>query len=289
MKKICLFICVLSFIGCGSNEIDEGTPPIVITPEPIVQVPQGCPSGRVVNASPTGDFSTLVWADEFNEDGAPCDNNWFHEIIPPDNGGWYNNEQQFYTDSRSNSVVEDGALKITAIKEPFEGKEYTSARMTTQGLFEFRYGKVEIRAKLPEGQGTWPALWFLGVNIDSVSWPQCGEMDLMEHGNGEPGLISSAVHQANENGDAYYISGEQIIENVSTEFHLYTMEWTSTVVRFFVDGNQHHEVLISGDSPFKRFFFILVNVAMGGNFTGNIIDPDFVSSSMYIDYIRVYQ
>lgn len=289
MKKIYYIICVLFFVGCGSNEIEEGTPPIVITPEPIVQVPQGCPSGRVADARPTGDFSTLVWADEFNEDGAPCDNNWFHEIIPPSNGGWYNNEQQFYTDSRSNSIVEDGALKITAIKEPFEGKEYTSARMTTQGLFEFRYGKIEISAKLPVGQGTWPALWFLGANIDSVSWPQCGEMDLMEHGNGEPGLVSSAVHQANENGDAYYISGEQIIENVSTEFHLYTMEWTSTAVRFYVDGKQHHEVLISGDSPFKRFFFILVNVAMGGNFTGNIIDPDFVSSSMYIDYIRVYQ
>ena len=180
-------------------------------------------------------------------------------------------------------------LKITAIKEQFEGKEYTSARMTTQRLFEFRYGKVEISAKLPQGQGTWPALWFLGANIDSIGWPSCGEMDLMEHGDGDPGMVSSAVHQANENGDAYYTSGRQLIANEATEFHLYTMEWTATAVKFFVDGTQHHELVISGDSPFNRFFFIIINVAMGGNFTGNSIDPNFVSSSMDIDYIRVYQ
>ena len=289
VKAIYYAVSFVLFIGCSSNEIEEGATPNVIVPEPIVQIPQGCPSGRVANANPTGDFTTLVWADEFNEDGAPCENNWFHEIIPPDNGGWYNNEQQFYTDSRSNSIVEDGVLKITAIKEPFEGKEYTSARMTTQRLFEFVYGKVEIRAKLPQGQGTWPALWFLGANIDSVGWPLCGEMDLMEHGNKDPGMVSSAVHQANENGDAYYTSGEQLIANEATEFHLYTMEWTATEVKFFVDGTQHHEMIISGDSPFNRFFFIILNVAMGGDFTGNTIDPNFVSSSMYIDYIRVYQ
>ena len=289
MKKIYYIICFLFFVGCGSNEIEEGTPPIVITPEPIVQVPQGCPSGRVADARPTGDFSTLVWADEFNEDGAPCDNNWFHEIIPPDNGGWYNREQQFYTDSRSNSIVEDGVLKIIAKKEKFNGKEYTSARMTTQDLFEFQYGKVEISAKLPQGQGTWPALWFLGANIDLVSWPRCGEMDLMEHGNKEPGLVSSAVHFADENGVPDYTTGRQLIANEATEFHLYTMEWTATAVKFFVDGTQHHEMVISGESPFNRFFFIIINVAMGGNFTGNSIDPNFVSSSMDIDYIRVYQ
>jgi len=289
VKAIYYAVSFVLFIGCSSNEIEEGTTQNVIVPEPIVQIPQGCPSGRVANANPTGDFTTLVWADEFNEDGAPCENNWFHEIIPPSNGGWYNNEQQFYTDSRSNSIVEDGVLKITAIKEQFEGKEYTSARMTTQRLFEFLYGKVEIRAKLPQGQGTWPALWFLGANIDSVGWPSCGEMDLMEHGNGDPGMVSSAVHQANENGDAYYTSGEQLIANEATEFHLYTMEWTATAVKFFVDGTQHHEMVISGDSPFNRFFFIIINVAMGGDFTGNSIDPDFVSSSMDIDYIRVYQ
>ncbi len=289
IRTIYYTVSFIFFIGCSSNEIEEGSTPIATTPSSVVQVPQGCPSGRVANANPTGDFTTLVWADEFNEDGAPCENNWFHEIIPPDNGGWYNNEQQFYTDSRSNSIVEDGVLKITAIKEQFEGKEYTSARMTTQRLFEFLYGKVEIRAKLPQGQGTWPALWFLGANIDSVGWPSCGEMDLMEHGNDDPGLVSSAVHQANENGDAYYTSGGQLIANEATEFHLYTMEWTATEVKFFVDGTQHHEMIISGDSPFNRFFFIILNVAMGGDFTGNTIDPNFVSSSMDIDYIRVYQ
>ena len=112
IRTIYYTVSFIFFIGCSSNEIEEGSTPIATTPTPVVQVPQGCPSGRVANASPTGDFTTLVWADEFNKDGAPCENNWFHEIIPPDNGGWFNNEQQFYTDSRSNSIVEYGVLNI---------------------------------------------------------------------------------------------------------------------------------------------------------------------------------
>jgi len=232
---------------------------------------------------------TLVWRDEFNYSGTPCSSNWNLETIPPNNGNWWNNEQQYYTDRRENSIVEDGVLKIIAKKENYKGKNYTSARMTTQNLFEFRYGKVEIRAKLPEGQGTWPALWFLGSNIDVVNWPRCGEIDLMEHGDGEPGLVSSAVHLPNSDGEHYFLRGEQLIQNEASEFHLYEMYWTASKIEFYVDSNKHHDFTITAGMPFNQPFFILLNVAMGGTFTSNNIDPNFVSSAMEIDYIRVYQ
>lgn len=238
---------------------------------------------------PNSSGYTLVWRDEFNYNGAPCASNWNLETIPPNNGSWWNNEQQYYTNRRDNSVVENGVLKITAKKENYRGKNYTSARMTTQDLYEFRYGKVEIRAKLPEGQGTWPALWFLGSNIDQVSWPRCGEIDLMEHGDGEPGLVSSAVHLPNTEGEHYYSRGDQVIQNESSQFHLYEMRWNSTKIEFFVDGIKHHNFTLNSSMPFHQPFFIILNVAMGGTFTSNNIDPNFVSSTMEIDYVRVYQ
>lgn len=285
-KKIILFLTAISF-SCSSGGDDPAPIPI---DEPQVIVPvEGCQGGRIENANPTGDRTTLVWAEEFEEDGAPCVKNWNHETIPPNNGSWWNEEVQYYTDRRDNSIVEDGVLKIIAKKENYLSKEYTSARMTTQRLFEFRYGRVEIRAKLPEGQGTWPALWFLGANIDTVGWPTCGEIDLMEHGDGEPGLVSSTVHRANNNGDNYYRRGDQVIENESSEFHIYKMIWTNSSIQFFVDDVKHHDVTYDPNTPFNKYFFIILNVAMGGTFTGNNIDPNFTSSALEVDYIRVYQ
>jgi len=241
------------------------------------------------NVTPTGDLTTLIWSDEFENNGAPSASNWNLETIPPNNGSWWNEEQQYYTDRRENSIVANGILKIIAKKELYSGKNYTSARLTTQDLFEFQYGKVEIRAKLPEGQGTWPALWFLGSNIDQVSWPRCGEIDLMEHGNEEAGYVSSAVHLANANGHDYYLTGGQVIQNQASEFHLYEMYWTVSKMEFFVDGKKHHEFTVNPEMPFHQPFFIIINVAMGGTFTNNNIDQNFISSSMDIDYIRVYQ
>lgn len=285
-KKIILFLTAISF-SCSSGG-DDPTPIPIDEPQVIVPV-EGCQGARIENANPNGDRTTLVWAEEFEEDGAPCVKNWNHETIPPNNGSWWNEEVQYYTDRRDNSIVEDGVLKIIAKKENYLSKEYTSARMTTQRLFEFRYGRVEIRAKLPEGQGTWPALWFLGANIDTVSWPTCGEIDLMEHGDGEPGLVSSTVHRANNNGDNYYRRGDQVIENESSEFHIYKMIWTNSSIQFFVDDVKHHDVTYDPNTPFNKYFFIILNVAMGGTFTGNNIDPNFTSSALEVDYIRVYQ
>ncbi len=279
MKKILIFVGSLFIISCGSKEEDPTTP----------EQNANCTFvGIETGECPSGDMTTLIWQDEFDQDGAPA-SHWFHETVPPNNGNWWNNEQQHYTNRRVNSIVENGNLKIIAKREDYQGKDYTSARMITKDRFEFQYGRVEIRAKLPVGQGTWPALWLLGENIDEVSWPRCGEIDIMEHGDGEPGLVSSSVHQANANGDVYVQRGEQVIQNEDTEFHVYRMDWTEDYLEFFVDGRRHHYVGIDQNTPFHQPFFLIFNVAMGGNFVGNSIDPDFVSSEMVVDYIRVYQ
>ena len=161
--------------------------------------------------------------------------------------------------------------------------------MTTQNLFDFKYGEVHIKAKLPEGQGTWPALWMLGKNIDSVGWPFCGEADIMEHGDGQSGLVSSAVHLANSDGNHYFLRGDQLIENVTSDFHIYKIVWSSNKMEFFVDDKKHHDFTINNSMPFNQPFFLILNVAMGGDFTNDNIDPNFTSATMEIDYVRVYQ
>ena len=142
----------------------------------------------------------MVWSDEFDQDGTVSQDKWNVETIPPNNGSWWNGELQFYTDKEDNIIVEEGLLKITAKYESFEGKNYTSARINTQDKFEFTYGRVEMRAKLPNWEGMWPAFWLLGANIDEIGWPNCGELDILEHGDyvkdstsNDPGLISSAA------------------------------------------------------------------------------------------------
>lgn len=265
MKNLNLFIMVL-MCSCSSKEEVSSQEIIDSTSEP-----------------------SLIWSDEFDIDGAPSSKNWFLETIPPNNGSWWNNEDQYYTDRRENSVVENGILKIIAKKEDYEQKNYTSARMTTQNLFDFKYGEVHIKAKLPEGQGTWPALWMLGKNIDSVGWPFCGEADIMEHGDGQSGLVSSAVHLANSDGNHYFLRGDQLIENVTSDFHIYKIVWSSNKMEFFVDDKKHHDFTINNSMPFNQPFFLILNVAMGGDFTNDNIDPNFISATMEIDYVRVYQ
>lgn len=230
----------------------------------------------------------LVWADEFNEDGAPDVSKWGYDIGA---GGWGNNEPQFYTSRPENARVENGVLKITAKKENYEGAPFTSARINTQGKFSFKYGKVEVRAKLPEGGGTWPAIWMLGANFQSLGWPASGEIDIMEHKGNEPGKIHSAIHTPSSYG-ATINSGSQTVSNVTGEFHVYAVEWTSQKIAFSVDGVVHYTympaVKNSSTWPFDAPQFIILNVAMGGNFGGNI-DPDFTAGTMEIDYVRVYQ
>ena len=282
MKKLSFLFIILVSCHEPSLNIDDFPNEINFNPN------EACVAAKIVNASPSGNNDVLVWAEEF-EDDKICEDNWFFETVPPQNGSWFNGEQQYYTDRSTNSSILNGVLRITAKKESYLGKDYTSARITTQDLFEFKYGKIQVRAKLPQGQGTWPAIWMLGANIDSAGWPFCGEIDIMEHGDLQPGLISSAIHQDGENGTPIYDRGETIIQNVSSQFHVYEADWREDKITFSVDGNEYFTYNLTKEMPFHQDFFIILNVAMGGSFVNNVIDPNFTSSSMEIDYVRVFQ
>jgi beta-glucanase (GH16 family) len=284
MKKYYISLIPIFLVSCQdpTYNIDDYPSQIVFDPN------QACISAKIPNAAPQGNNDVLVWAEEFDDDQV-CEANWVFETIPPQNGGWFNGEQQYYTDRSTNASILNGVLRITAKKESYLGKDYTSARITTQDLFEFKYGKIQVRAKLPQGQGTWPAIWMLGANIDSAGWPFCGEIDIMEHGDLQPGLISSAIHQDGVNGSPKYDRGETNIQNVSSQFHVYEADWREDKIVFSVDGNNYFTYNLTKDMPFHQDFFIILNVAMGGFFVNNVIDPNFTSSSMEIDYVRVFQ
>lgn len=226
---------------------------------------------------------SLVWSDEFNTAGAPDPSKWGYDIGA---GGWGNAELQYYTNRPENAVVQGGSLKITAIKENFSGSAYTSARLLTKGKFSFKYGKVEARAKLPAGVGTWPAIWMLGNNISTVGWPDCGEIDIMEHRGSELNKIFGTLHYPGHSGGNANGS-TKIISNATTEFHKYSMEWSAAFIKIYVDDQLFHTFANSSSVPFNQDFFLILNVAMGGTFGGSV-DPAFTDASMEIDYIRVY-
>ena len=226
----------------------------------------------------------LIWSEEFDIDGAPNMDNWSYDIGA---GGWGNNEEQYYTDRLENAVVENGFLKINTIAESFSGSNYTSARIITKDKFDFTYGKVVVRAKLPEGAGTWPAIWMLGANFDLVGWPNCGEIDIMEHRGNDPNTIHGNLHYpGNSGGNAN--GNTTLISNASSGFHEYEVQWTESCVNFYVDGLEYHTFSNNDDVPFNQDFFLILNTAMGGTF-GGAIDPNFVQSTFEVDYIRVYQ
>lgn len=231
-------------------------------------------------------FVNLIWSDEFNVDGAPDPTNWTYDI-GTGNNGWGNAESQYYTDRTDNVTIAGGVLKITAKAESFSGSNYTSARIKSQNLFEFTYGRVEVRAKLPTGGGTWPAIWMLGADFDTVGWPATGEIDIMEHVGNQQNTVFSSLHFPNNSG-GNAVTQNTVINDVSTAFHNYSVEWSSTEIKFYVDDQLFHTFANSSAVPFNKDFFFILNVAMGGNF-GGTIDPAFIESSMEIDYIRVYQ
>jgi len=234
--------------------------------------------------------TSLLWSDEFNGAGTPDGNKWTYDL-GTGAGGWGNNESQYYTNRTDNVVIANGILKITAKKESYQGAAYTSTRMKTQGKFDFKFGKVEVRAKLPQGRGTWPAIWMLGSNISTVGWPACGEVDIMEHAGNRQGIVSSAMHTPSSFGNTSN-TGSQTLADVSTAFHVYAVEWTSQSMVFSVDGVVHYTynpaTKNSSTWPFDANQFLIFNVAMGGTFGGGI-DAAFTESSMEIDYVRVYQ
>ena len=235
---------------------------------------------------------SLVWSDEFDVAGAPNPSYWTYDL---GDGcsigicGWGNGEDQNYTKRSDNVIVEDGLLKIMSKKESFSGSSYTSARIKTKGLFDFKYGKVEIRAKLPETQGTWPALWMLGSNIDAVSWPTCGEIDIMEQRGWDKDNVLGTCHWLNPNTNSNASYGEETNLPTSTsEFHVYKLEWSESTIKIAVDDSEYYELVFDATFPFDKEFFLLFNIAVGGTL-GGTIDPSFTSDMMEIDYVRVFQ
>jgi beta-glucanase (GH16 family) len=226
----------------------------------------------------------LVWQDEFTN-GISAD--WVFET-GTGSGGWGNNELEYYR--RENATVANGQLVITARREAFGGMQYTSARMKTQGKRSWKYGKIEARIAMPSFQGIWPAFWMLGDNIGSVGWPACGEIDIMEHVN-TGGAVYGTIHWADQNNVYASYSGNTTTS--ITAFHNYTIEWDASAIRWYVDGVKYHEANIAnsvnGTNEFHNNFFILLNLAVGGNWPGFTVDNNAFPANMYVDYVRVYQ
>ncbi|MEM5565012.1 glycoside hydrolase family 16 protein [Psychroserpens sp. AS72] len=228
-------------------------------------------------------YNNLVWDDEFDVNGAPVATKWTYDLGNGDNG-WGNGEEQDYTSNAENVIVEDGFLKITA---KADGGGYTSARIKSEGLYDFTYGRVEVRAKLPVSIGTWPAIWTLGADYETNTWPGCGEMDIMEQTGQDKNRVLSTVHHPAVSPGAGDSSSIQLTTS-TTEFHNYIMEWRPDTIIFLVDDTIIHTVANTPDLPFNNDFFFILNVAMGGSLGGDI-DPAFTEDTMEIDYVRVYQ
>jgi beta-glucanase (GH16 family) len=247
---------------------------------------------------------TLIWHDEFDgPNGSPPDpKKWTHDL---GGGGWGNQELESYTNRAENARIENGNLVITARKEDYEGsdhiaREYTSARLKTQGLFSQAYGRFEARIRIPSGQGMWPAFWMLGDNISSVGWPKCGEIDIMENVGKEPGLVHGSVHGPMTTGAATDLTSTVSLptgKDFASAFHVYAVEWEPDAVRFYVDETLYATYTASsvaatpstaGSWVFDHPFFLILNVAVGGSWPG---PPDATTSfpqTMLVDYVRVY-
>lgn len=233
----------------------------------------------------------LVWSEEFDYTGLPDASIWNMET---GGGGWGNNELQNYTDREDNASVNDGYLTITAKEESYGGRDYTSARITTQNKFDFQYGKIEARIKLPYGQGIWPAFWMLGTNISSVGWPSCGEIDIMElvGGTNRDNVSHSTIHWDNAGQHASYGESYTLPNGIfADDFHVFSVEWDAQSIRGFVDGTQYFvaDITPSGLSEFHEDYFIILNLAVGGNWPGSPDANTVFPQTMQVDYIRVYK
>lgn len=228
---------------------------------------------------------TLVWQDEF--DGSALGSHWQQEI-GTGNSGWGNNELQYYR--AENTTVSDGNLIIEAKKENFNGSAYTSSRMITKGQKFFKYGRVDIRAAIPEGQGMWPALWMLGENIDQVSWPRCGEIDIMEVVGHQPNKTHGTLHWFSTEW-VNYGGSKTSATDLSDEFNVYSIVWDATEIKWLLNGVQFHNTDITPAEldEFREDFFFIFNVAVGGNWPGSPDATTAFPQRMYVDYIRVFQ
>jgi beta-glucanase (GH16 family) len=239
----------------------------------------------------------LVWADEFDKDGLPDNQKWTFDYGDgcPSICEWGNEEKQFYTKRLKNARVEDGKLIIETHKEKFEESEYTSSRIATNQKGDWKYGKFEIRAKLPSGLGVWPAIWMLPTDWEYGGWPKSGEIDIMEHVGHVQDSIYGTIHtKAYNHSIGTHIGQPTFVENPANEFHNYSIEWTENSIKWFVDEVQYFEVeneqKTFAEWPFDKRFHLVLNIAVGGFWGGEKgIDNNIFPQKMMIDYVRVYQ
>jgi len=235
----------------------------------------------------------VVWSDEFN--GTTINPAIWTFDLGNGSGGWGNNEFEYYTSRPQNAYASNGVLNIVARQESFGGFNYTSARLKTQGLFSKRYGRFEFRARLPQGVGYWPALWLLGTNVTTVGWPACGEIDVVESNGSYATNVQGTIHFGSSVTQTYTLPGDSI-----TNFHTYLLEWTTNAILWYVDGLRYQTRTNWSSSagpypaPFNQPFFLIMNLAIGGNYLGNPSQATINANTIFpgvlqVDYIRIYE
>jgi beta-glucanase (GH16 family) len=250
-------------------------------------------------SSPAGNPWTLVWSDEFggSNGSAPDSSKWNLET---GGDGWGNHELEYYTSRLQNAQIQNGSLVITALKETYTGtdgvtRNYTSARMKTAGKFEQQYGRFEARIKIPYGQGMWPAFWMLGNDIGTVGWPTCGEIDIMENIGKEPAIVHGTIHGPGYSGGAGIGSSFSLASGrFADDYHLYAVEWEPNVIRFYVDSNLYAtrtpaELPRGTKWVYDHPFFMILNLAVGGDWPGAPDNATVFPQTMLVDYVRVYK
>lgn len=266
-------LCLLLLFGCGS---DSGT------------------NAEDDNDIPEIPGFTLVWNDEFNTDGLPSTANWGYDV---GGGGWGNQELQRYTNGIPENVEQsEGTLKIKAVLlERGDTKEYLSTRMVTRGKADWKFGRIDVRAKLPTGVGTWPAIWMLPTENVFGGWPNSGEIDIMEHVGFDPNVVHGTVHTGAFNHAQGTQRGGQItIPSALNEFHIYSIDWDADRILFMVDGQIYFRFNNSGNGsdewPFDQRFHLIMNIAIGGTWGGQRgVDDSAFPTTMEVDFVRVYQ
>ena len=272
-------------------------------------------------------FTNLEMADEFDVEGAPNSEIWNFDIgTGPNSDGWGNNELQYYTSRSENVTVQNGLLVISAIEEDYNGSSFTSAKILTKGKFSQAYGRFEARIKVPGGSGLWPAFWLLGENVDVDGWPQCGEIDIMEYRRQEPTKVSGSIHGPGYSGltdpqgqvtKSYDLGNDRY----DAGFHVFGIEWSPDYINYYIDDVLYNQITpsdivvtpadavytlndgvaatadteaveptdITGDWVFNKPFYIIINLAVGGNFPGNPDSGETFPQNMLVDYVRVYK
>ena len=240
----------------------------------------------------------LVWADEFDLEGVPDSTKWSYDLGDgcPHVCGWGNNEAQYYTQRTKNVRIENGNLVIEAHQDSINGRAYGSARIISKHKGDWLYGRVEVRAKLPKGRGTWPAIWMLPTDWKYGGWPTSGEIDIMEHVGYDQGVIHGTLHSKKYNHiQQTQQEGKVTVGNCSDAFHLYAIDWKDNQIDFFVDDKLYHSVKKNPNDdfngwPFDQKFHLILNIAVSGNWGGKEgIDGSIWPQRMEVDYIRVYQ